>query len=597
MGQRHQIFIVARVTAHNAKTPRYRCVGAYHHQWCYGRLPLMATRRFISLIKQKDNAEIIEEEIRALQGKYALEEDKPRLPQAPCPYALFLLASAWCVDLEAHYTSGVSFENSVLDAKMGSTEGDNNEGITVIDISEPTNPSYCFVSIWGLEASSDNVPLSAEEYVRAYYPVPNDQEVNSPKLFPLIDLKFSAKETEEDVQKKIDSLRDERIMTLDVLAEAWPTEYKPSAPTSTSAAEDHTPASNPLPSLVDLSLKPAIEHGIQIGDTEELEGLVWLPGKVNLIKSILRGQDPFPDSGLSLLAKVVQHEAGPDKTALDLSGLRLSDGQIVSLLTMSEMKDIELLKLSHNPNITVDGLRQVLSITPNLRRLVLLETSISDEHIYELLIKDSKLFHTLEELIHPALFSWQNPARYPNGFGYVGVHNGHNVASASLAIFTPATLVQCLTAHLSPVLDIDGYEMYSHFGSSLVPQVAFASAVRNEGEPWGERHVHCFPSHLDTPFDGKGWLFADTWDMRGNNRYGFMTKGAGDSGGTWKICDFKTFLNEMALEGRPAPSENAVKKLETIFAQLDSKKNAKLWTHEEFSAFMQNFIVFNRRRY
>jgi hypothetical protein len=57
----------------------------------------MATNRFFSLIKQTENAEIIEEELRAIQGKFGPEE---RLPQAPCPYSLFLLASAWCVDLE-----------------------------------------------------------------------------------------------------------------------------------------------------------------------------------------------------------------------------------------------------------------------------------------------------------------------------------------------------------------------------------------------------------------------------------------------------------------------------------------------------------------
>ncbi|KAJ6599201.1 hypothetical protein DFH09DRAFT_28564 [Mycena vulgaris] len=588
MGQRHQVFIVARVAAHNTTVPRYRCVGAYHHQWCYGRLPLMATRRFLSLVKQKDNAKIVEEEIRALQGKYSLGKTKPSLPAVPCPYTLFLLASAWCVDLEGYYASGVSFENGMLDANMGSSGGDNNDGISVIDITDPANPSYCFVSVWGLEASGkvqNRVPLSAEQYARAYYPVPTDAEK----------AENGVKETEEDVQQKIESLRDERIMTLDVLAEAWPTEYKSSTSTS---AEDPAPSSNPIPSLADLALKPAVEHGIKTDGTEELEGLVWLPGKAKLIKSALQGQDPFPDSGMALLVKVIQHEVGSDKTALDLSGLSLSDTQIISLPTLLEMKEIELLQLSHNSNITVDGLRQVLSSIPMLRRLVLLDTSISDEQIYQLLTEEPELFYALEELIHPALMSSQNPARYPNRFAYVGVgapSMASGVSSASLAIFTPATVVQSLTDYLAPIADTGPAEMYGYLGSSLVPQVAFASGVRREGEPWGERRVHCFPSRCDTPFHGTGWLFAFSWDMyqvagASSNRYGFV-KAAGDSGGALKICDLGAFLEEMALEGRPPASEHAVQKLTTVFADLDARKGAKLWTDDEFLPFIQRFTM------
>ncbi|KAJ6599168.1 hypothetical protein DFH09DRAFT_1389279 [Mycena vulgaris] len=581
MGQRHQVFIVARVAAHNTTVHRYRCIGAYHHQWfsnVVSRLPLRAMKRFISLIKQKDNAKIVEEEIRAIQGKYGSGNAQPPLPETPCPYALFLLASAWCVDLEGHYASGVSFENGMLDANMGSNEGDNNDGISVIDITDPTNPSYCFVS----------VPLSAEQYARAYYPVPTDAEK----------AENGVKETEEDVQQKIESLRDERIMTLDVLAEAWSTEYKSSTPTS---AKDPAPASEPFPSLADLAVKPAVEHGIQTGETEELEGLVWLPGKARLITSALRSHDPFPDSGMALLVKVIQHEVGSDKTALDLSGFPLSDTQVISLLTLLEMKEIELLKLSHNPNITVDGLRQVLSSIPMLRRLVLLDTSISDEQIYQLLTEEPKLFYTLEELIHPALISWQNPTRYPNGFAYVGLNDRQSLCSISVAIFTPAIVVQSLTDYLTPLAERGPSELYGHLGSSLVPQAIFASAIRSEGAPWGERRVSCVPGRADTPFDGKGWLFVASWDIYQNargpgNRFGFA-KVPRDSGGAWKICDLHSFLKEMALEGRPPASEHAVKKLTAVFTTLGSKKGAKIWTDDEILPFTQMFTMRSARGY
>ncbi|KAJ7904413.1 hypothetical protein B0H14DRAFT_3421196 [Mycena olivaceomarginata] len=501
MGQRHQVFLVARVVPSAGGEARYRCVAAYHHQWCYGRLPLIAARRFLTLLKQKDNAKLVSEEVRALQGKYGTGTSEPRLPDVPCPYTTFLMASSWCVDLgKPIYGSGVSFKNSVMEAHMGSTEGDNNDGITVFDITDSANPSYCFVSTFGLEAAvgvETRVPLSAEQYCRAYYPVPTDNKLK----------KEGAKEMEQDVQEKIDALRDERLMTLDVLAEAWPKEYRYSAPTNPAEdTESSNLASNPIPSLVELSLKPAVEQAVQTGETEGLEDLVWHPGKADLIKSILRDQKPFPDSGVPLLTKVIQQQS--DKSSLDLSGFSLTDSQLISLFSFPGVEKVEVLDLSHNPNITTDALRQLLPATSKLRHLILLNTSITDEKLYELLIQEPKLFRSVEQLTHPAFLSWQDPARYPNGFAYVGFHGGQSACSASLPVFTPALV------------------SYGFFGSSLVPQAAFAGAVRSADQPWSARHVHCFPALTDTPFDGQGWLFAATWASMYSNdasRYGFVS--------------------------------------------------------------------------
>jgi hypothetical protein len=132
MGQRHQAFVIARVRPHSADSstpPKYRCIAAFHHQWCYGRLPLNATYRFITQVKNNNNAEIIRGEIAAIQGKYGgrlLQNSGPELPRIPCPYTAFLLATNWAVDLEdpdLPYASGVSFDNATLHADMGSRDG------------------------------------------------------------------------------------------------------------------------------------------------------------------------------------------------------------------------------------------------------------------------------------------------------------------------------------------------------------------------------------------------------------------------------------------------------------------------------------------
>ena len=113
MGQRYQVYLIARVTPHGKPLgeTRYRCIAAFHHPWCYGRLPLRAATRFFTLIKQKENAEIIREEINNIHGLYGIFRTPPKPPQVPCPYAHFLLHSAWTSDLndpkEFYISSGV----------------------------------------------------------------------------------------------------------------------------------------------------------------------------------------------------------------------------------------------------------------------------------------------------------------------------------------------------------------------------------------------------------------------------------------------------------------------------------------------------------
>lgn len=128
MGQRHQVFLIARVVPHNSPQgeARYRCVGAFHHQWCYGRLPLRATHRLLTLFKNEDNAEIIREELRVIQGRYGRPRTAPAMPPVPCPYTTFLLASSWTIDLEdptEPYASGGSFTNGALSANISSFGG------------------------------------------------------------------------------------------------------------------------------------------------------------------------------------------------------------------------------------------------------------------------------------------------------------------------------------------------------------------------------------------------------------------------------------------------------------------------------------------
>lgn len=129
MGQRHQVFIIARVRPNDGKPARYRCIAAMHHQWCYGRLPLRAAHRFISLAKQPLNSTLIDIDLLAIQNRWP-SDDIPTLNDtlslAPCAYISYLLHTAWNVDLEdpsEPYTSGTNFQNDMLDPNMDSGGG------------------------------------------------------------------------------------------------------------------------------------------------------------------------------------------------------------------------------------------------------------------------------------------------------------------------------------------------------------------------------------------------------------------------------------------------------------------------------------------
>ena len=124
MGQRHQVYIIARITPHGKPLgeTRYRCIAALHHQWCYGRLPLRAATRCITLIKQKENAEIIREEINNIHGLYGTFRTAPKLPVVPCPFTHFLMHSAWTSDLNDPKDLYES-DAAVLPAGMGTTQG------------------------------------------------------------------------------------------------------------------------------------------------------------------------------------------------------------------------------------------------------------------------------------------------------------------------------------------------------------------------------------------------------------------------------------------------------------------------------------------
>jgi hypothetical protein len=91
--------------------------------------------------------------------------------------------------------------------------------VTVIDVTDPQSPAYCFVSVRGTQSQKKlpkRVPFSAEDYLRAYDPLPTPEEMEDTQ-------------TQQDEKYNLDAiaaLEGEKMVTLEMLADAWPGEYK-----------------------------------------------------------------------------------------------------------------------------------------------------------------------------------------------------------------------------------------------------------------------------------------------------------------------------------------------------------------------------------
>ncbi|KAI0741124.1 hypothetical protein C8Q76DRAFT_791472 [Earliella scabrosa] len=163
MGQRHQAFLITRVRWYRTWT--YRCIAALHAQWCWGAEPLRSVHRFLALLRHKLNAAVVRSEISALNDQY--HPNQP-FPEVPCPYTASLMAHAWFSTLTEEKWTGVVSHVHILDANRGCWDSGiwNDDGITVIDVTNLADPRYCFIG----QNNNDHMQ-SAYEFLALYHPL------------------------------------------------------------------------------------------------------------------------------------------------------------------------------------------------------------------------------------------------------------------------------------------------------------------------------------------------------------------------------------------------------------------------------------------
>ncbi|KAH9938715.1 uncharacterized protein B0H18DRAFT_968423, partial [Fomitopsis serialis] len=429
---------------------RYRCIAAYHHQWCYGHLSLAGVGRFITLLRQKENAEVVQAEIESIQGKYGRGPSSPSFPNTHVP---------WCVDKGEEdsegrpYISGLAFTWSALPADSGFGTA----GISIIDVTKPESPAYCFI-----RSERRCRPIDAQEYMSAYGHAPTD---------------------ERKLERALQILADIPLVTQDMLNEAWP-EQDRNETADTNPADVEVVATTADADEPQMSLVPALDQAISTGDTSMIERLLSQLDKDHQIQAFPKQRSLL---ARSLLLNDVQAEA------VDLSGFHLSTDQLLQILSSCK-EPVCSLNLSFNECITSETVAQLLTTSPSLRRLVLIGcTSIKEADLFDLLRNESKLFYKLDTLLHPSLLEISEPPRWPVAFTFASTSHATTaprIRGCCLPVFTPTSIVQSLLDFAEVIAQSPAAFFASDGG--MVAQAAF-TATRKPGQPFSERSLAAAP--------------------------------------------------------------------------------------------------------
>lgn len=162
MGQRHQVYAITN-----------KGTFAWHDQWSYGTLPLRAALRVLTYQKVAD-------EYNKLTSDYLNPSHQTVIERVmTTDYRKGICTGAFDITKELINKEGL------IDPRRG----DNNDGITILDLRKEEDIRYCFMMLWdedrGPYTAKAREPLSAEQYVKLYYK-PGSERWESLKITPLL---------------------------------------------------------------------------------------------------------------------------------------------------------------------------------------------------------------------------------------------------------------------------------------------------------------------------------------------------------------------------------------------------------------------------
>ncbi|KAK7025942.1 hypothetical protein VNI00_015857 [Paramarasmius palmivorus] len=264
------------------------------------------------------------------------------------------------------------------------------------------------------------------------------------------------------------------------------------------------------------------------------------------------------------------------------------------------MIDSKGVNLSGTHTLTTQVIIDILETFPNVIRLTLLDTNISNEEIMHLLSIQPKLFYHLHDLIHPALLVRQAsspaPSPSPQSITIIQTDRSGNsykyLSGLRIDTETRSFPEQYIDGQLGPVMALSS-------STSLTPPHALPPAFPDDSNDrlrWMQR------TGTYGKLGEEGWVFVLDYitmvqlvqlgcgpgvesDVGVGSCYGFLKVEAKAKEGTEeestdadiaamtlntiKVHDIREFADAVEKEGRPRPSEEAIKAFEEAISATE----------------------------
>ncbi|KAF1846431.1 uncharacterized protein K460DRAFT_356108 [Cucurbitaria berberidis CBS 394.84] len=342
MGLRHQLFIIAKING------RYRSLACVHHQWLYGFTVLKTCRRLVKIFQCPQNAHLLKLELARASGfPPKAWEDEVEFDEPPeFPFITTCLLTGTSVDLENNYISQATAEpwNVAFYAI------DNDDGITIFDLTDLNCISHCFVHFRadnyeddkqqaGIFISKTMVPLFGSEYLSIYYK-------NSEQTL--------------EMRQVADWMSDIPLIDTTVLEDIWPegdwfSRSRNRLPPAVSNLQVNNPELG-RKTLAEQAMEMTIqkllreEHELQY-DVEDLPGFTSrLRSYFNVHPHAIK-DTPF---GFELLQTAYR-----DSSNLDLHAFPFLTGEEVLVLVRNASKNLSIFDVSGNNNMHIEHFAQI----------------------------------------------------------------------------------------------------------------------------------------------------------------------------------------------------------------------------------------------
>jgi hypothetical protein len=268
-----------------------------------------------------------------IEALIAQNNDGAAAGAVPCPFPFITT----CLIVGASYNPEIG-RCSSLDEEpfgMGYDQGHNNNGITVLDITDLSNIRYCFVDFYGMESDRAvplHTPLDGWTYLRAYYDDTHDLVVNN--------------------KATTDGLEKYSLVELSALAGCWPDGNWQTAAGGgdSNLGLAHTRSDRtPMPSLRALSQKRLFQRLLSSDGPPDLT----LLDQPMLFRDFTRDLQRYVIDNAGALSKSpaaveILKKAFAGETAFDFTPFqgKLSANDLVALVSSEAMRNVKTANLS-----------------------------------------------------------------------------------------------------------------------------------------------------------------------------------------------------------------------------------------------------------